>query len=193
MPPRDSSEPAAPAMASIAGVMARHSRDEVARCGSTRGSARVEPVDVGEQHQAVGADHRGDARGEPVVVAVADLVGRHRVVLVDDRDRAERRAASPASRARSDSAGAPRCRSSVSRTCAAVSPCSRRHSSQACASAICPTAAAAWLSSSFSAPRVQAEHAAAERDRAGRDDEHVACRARAVRRCRRRARPASRG
>jgi len=34
-------------------------------------------------------DEGGDERGEPVVVAEADLVGGDRVVLVDDRDRAE--------------------------------------------------------------------------------------------------------
>ena len=50
------------------------------------GRRRVEAVDVGQQHQAVGAHHAGDAGGEAVVVAVADLGGGHRVVLVDDRD-----------------------------------------------------------------------------------------------------------
>ncbi len=53
----------------------------------------VEAVDVGQQHQAVGARHLRDARGQPVVVAVADLGGGHGVVLVDDRDRAELAAA----------------------------------------------------------------------------------------------------
>ena len=33
----------------------------------------------------IGARHGGDARGQPVVVAVADFGGRDRVVLVDDR------------------------------------------------------------------------------------------------------------
>ena len=45
----------------------------------------VEAVDVGQQHQQVGARHGGDARREPVVVAVADLVGGDGVVLVDHR------------------------------------------------------------------------------------------------------------
>ena len=49
----------------------------------------VERVDVGEEHEGVRV---GDVRhegGEPVVVAEADLLGRHGVVLVDDRDDAE--------------------------------------------------------------------------------------------------------
>ncbi len=50
------------------------------------GRRGVEAVDVGEQHQAVGAHHAGDAGGQPVVVAVADLAGGHRVVLVDHGD-----------------------------------------------------------------------------------------------------------
>ena len=36
--------------------------------------AVVEAVDVGEQHEQVGADEVGDEGGEPVVVAEADLV-----------------------------------------------------------------------------------------------------------------------
>ena len=55
----------------------------------TRWIGGVETIDIGEQHEAVGARHLRDARGKPVVVAVADLGGRHGVVLVDDRDRAE--------------------------------------------------------------------------------------------------------
>ena len=50
----------------------------------------VDAVDVGQQHQHVGAHQMRDERGEPVVVAEADLVGGDRVVLVDDRDDAER-------------------------------------------------------------------------------------------------------
>ncbi len=48
-----------------------------------RGRRGVEAVDVGQQHEAVGGDHGGDARRQPVVVAVADLGRRDRVVLVD--------------------------------------------------------------------------------------------------------------
>ena len=54
-----------------------------------RGRPVVEAVDVGEQHEQVGVHEVRDERGEPVVVAEADLVGGHRVVLVDDRDDAE--------------------------------------------------------------------------------------------------------
>ena len=54
-----------------------------------RGRGRVKPVDVGQEHEAVGRYHAGDARGEPVVVAVADFGSGHGVVLVHDRDRAQ--------------------------------------------------------------------------------------------------------
>ena len=49
----------------------------------------VEPVDVRQQDQRVGAGHLGDAGGQPVVVAEADLGGGDGVVLVDDGDAAE--------------------------------------------------------------------------------------------------------
>src|SRR6201996_5304798 len=45
----------------------------------------IQAVDVGEQDQRVGPGDVGDQRGQPVVVAEADLVSGHRVVLVDDR------------------------------------------------------------------------------------------------------------
>ncbi|MCY1300574.1 hypothetical protein D9M70_501460 [compost metagenome] len=45
----------------------------------------IEPVDIGEQHQEVGADHGGDAGGEAIIVAIADFGRCDRVVLVDDR------------------------------------------------------------------------------------------------------------
>ena len=85
--------PAPPAIASISG------RDARRRTGMKRGVGiecrrrGVEPVDVGEQHQQVGAHHGGDARRQAVVVAVADLGGRDRVVLVDDRHGAQLAAA----------------------------------------------------------------------------------------------------
>jgi hypothetical protein len=44
---------------------------------------------------------------------------------------------------------------------------------QARASAIWPTAAAAWLSSSLQRPGGQAEHGAAQRDGAGRDHQNL--------------------
>ena len=49
----------------------------------------VEPVDIRQQDQRIGAGHLGDAGGQPVVVAEADLGGGDRVVLVDDGDAAE--------------------------------------------------------------------------------------------------------
>jgi hypothetical protein len=80
MPPRENSEAAPPAIASMAGVTRSTSRISVA----------PEALDVGEQDQEIGARHRRHARGEAVVVAVADLAGRDRVVLVDDGDGAHR-------------------------------------------------------------------------------------------------------
>ena len=56
--------------------------------GSMRGIGRQEPVGVGQQHEQVGADQDRDLRGEEVVVAEGDLVGRRGVVLVDDRHHA---------------------------------------------------------------------------------------------------------
>ena len=46
---------------------------------------REQPVGVGQQDEQVGADQDRDLGGEEVVVAEGDLVGRRRVVLVDDR------------------------------------------------------------------------------------------------------------
>ena len=50
---------------------------------------RVQPVDVGQQHQAIGAHHLRHPSGETIVVAVADLRSGDRVVLVDDGNGAE--------------------------------------------------------------------------------------------------------
>ena len=61
---------------------------------------RVEPVGVGQQHQQLGAEQDRDLRGEEVVVAEGDLVGRGRVVLVDRPGRRASRAACAASGAR---------------------------------------------------------------------------------------------
>ena len=52
-------------------------------------SARVDAVDLGEQHEQPGVRQDGDLRRQRVVVAEGDLVGRRRVVLVHDRHRAE--------------------------------------------------------------------------------------------------------
>ena len=77
---------ACPAMASISGVISLTS-------GMSRASGRarrrgIEPVNIGEQHQAIGRHHRGNPGRQPVIVAIADFGRRHRVVLVDDRHRA---------------------------------------------------------------------------------------------------------
>ena len=87
MPPRDRPDPAAPAMASISGVM-RSTRGDVLCRRVGAGRRVIEAVDVGQQHDQIGAHHGADAGGEPVIVAVTDFGGRHRVVLVDDRHRA---------------------------------------------------------------------------------------------------------
>ena len=49
----------------------------------------IEALLVGEQHQYIRLNEVGDQRAERVVVAEADFIGRHGVVLVDDRDHAE--------------------------------------------------------------------------------------------------------
>ena len=51
--------------------------------------AVVDAVDVGQQDERVGPGDVRHERGEPVVVAEPDLLGGDRVVLVDDRQRAE--------------------------------------------------------------------------------------------------------
>ena len=56
---------------------------------SRLGSAVSKPGDVGEQHEELGADQVRHEGGQAVVVAEADLLVGHRVVLVDDRDHAK--------------------------------------------------------------------------------------------------------
>ena len=89
MPPLLNPETGPSAIRSISGVMARTSGMWRALRVALR-IGGVEPVDVGEQHEAIGFHHRGDARAQPVVVAVADFGGRDRVVLVDHRNGVER-------------------------------------------------------------------------------------------------------
>ena len=141
---------APPAMASICGGQPRHR----GRCSRRRIAARiggVEAVDVGQQHQQVGADHLRHAGGQPVVVAVADLLGGHGVVLVDHRRRRPAPAGSRGWRARSASGGGPRCRRGSAgpgrRRCRAGSSAS----SQARISSDWPAAAAACFSGRVSA------------------------------------------
>ena len=56
--------------------------------GIGAGRRVIKPVDIGQQDQQIGARHGGDARGEAIIVAIADFVGGHRVVLVDHGHRA---------------------------------------------------------------------------------------------------------
>ena len=151
----------------------------------------VEPVDVGEQHQAVGADHGGDARRQPVVVAVADLGGRHRVVLVDDRHRAASSGASRASRGRSDSGAAPPCRPRVSRICAAVSPRSCRHRDPGACQRHLPHRSGRLRLLELQRPALEAEHRGARARWRRRTRREAAAPARPARRCRRQARQAT--
>ncbi len=69
-------------------VVGSHLADEAGRAVDA-GVARVEPVGVGEQDQQVGGHQVRHERGHAVVVAVADLVDRDGVVLVDDRHAAQ--------------------------------------------------------------------------------------------------------
>ena len=92
--------PALPAIASISGVICAHLDGPACAARAAARRSGVEAVDVGEQHQAVGAHHAGDAGRQAVVVAVADLGGRDRVVLVDDRHRALRQQRGDGLRAR---------------------------------------------------------------------------------------------
>ena len=83
MPPRESSEAAPPAIASISRRDALDDRDQL-RLRIVLRRRVVEPGDIGQQNQQIGARHGRDARGEAVIVAVADFAGRDRIVLVDD-------------------------------------------------------------------------------------------------------------
>ena len=66
---------------------ALHHRNQLG-VGAGAGRRVVEPVDVRQQHQEVGAHHGRDPGSEAVIVAVTDFVGGDRVVLVDDGHRA---------------------------------------------------------------------------------------------------------
>ena len=50
----------------------------------------IEPGDIGQQNQEIGARHRSDARRQPVIIAVANFARRHGVVFIDDRHGAQR-------------------------------------------------------------------------------------------------------
>jgi hypothetical protein len=86
MPPLDRPEPASPAIASISGVIASIS----GRCAAAASPAgwryKARPHPTGARRYP--PRHHRDLRGQPVIVAIADLVGGDGVVLVDDRHRA---------------------------------------------------------------------------------------------------------
>ena len=88
MPPEPTADAEPPPMASISGVISRTSGMSRA-AGSQVRIGGVQAGDVRQQQQAVRARHLRDTRREAIVVAVADFGGRHRVVLVDDRQRTE--------------------------------------------------------------------------------------------------------
>ena len=86
MPPVPTAEPRRATSTPTRSVVRPHV--DPARAGLRRVRG-VEGVDVAEQDQRVGVHQVRDQGGQPVVVAEADLVGGHGVVLVDDRDHAE--------------------------------------------------------------------------------------------------------
>ena len=51
---------------------------------------RVQAVDVGQQHQTISLHHRGYACGEAIIIAITNFGRRHRVILVDHRNRIQR-------------------------------------------------------------------------------------------------------
>ena len=71
------------------GTDARHQRHQLGVAPVARRRV-VKPVDVGEQHQEIGARHGGDAGGEAIIVPIADFRRRDRVVLIDHRHGAQR-------------------------------------------------------------------------------------------------------
>ena len=85
IPPEPSGEVAWPISSSPS--RAKSSTSSTSRAdASVARIGREQAVDVREQDEQVGADEDRHLGGEEVVVAEGDLVGRRRVVLVDDRD-----------------------------------------------------------------------------------------------------------
>ena len=102
----------------------RAPRSRARASGSRAGSLVYRAVDVGQHDQQVGGHQDRDLRGEDVVVAEADLVGRGRVVLVDHRHDVPLEQLARACAARSRTARAPTMSKNVSSTWAACTPCS---------------------------------------------------------------------
>ena len=84
MPPEPSGDVWWPISSAPSASGSRDVVDQLARRVEPR-IGGVEPARVGEQHEQVGAHQHRHLGGEEVVVAEGDLVGRGRVVLVDDR------------------------------------------------------------------------------------------------------------
>jgi hypothetical protein len=95
IPPRPMALPAPPAIRSSSGSPRARALHERGRRIDARIGAEQARL-IGEQHEHVRFDEVGHERAERVVVAEADLVGGHRVVLVDDRDHAQAEQASSA-------------------------------------------------------------------------------------------------
>jgi len=88
MPPDPMALLTPPAIASIRRRDFEHPGNEL-RVGIVVRVGRVQSVDIRQENQAIGAHHLRDACREAVVVAVADLGRRDRVVFVDHRHRPE--------------------------------------------------------------------------------------------------------
>ena len=83
MPPRPRAPGRLPAALLDVGVDGLHLVQQ-AGVGMFPGVLIEEAVDVGEEHQEVGAHQVADQGGQVVVVAELELVGGHGVVFVDD-------------------------------------------------------------------------------------------------------------
>jgi hypothetical protein len=88
MPPRPRAERNPVGHDAEDGVIGGHVGDQCC-AGIPAGIGGEQAVEVGQQQEHVGADEVGDERGEPVVVAEADLVVGHGVALVHDRHAAQ--------------------------------------------------------------------------------------------------------
>ena len=171
IPPLPRAVPAPPAIASSAASISTISSMSDA-ASSTRGSAVNTPEVSVSSTSSVGAHEVGHEGGEAVVVAVADLVVGHGVVLVDHRDDPEVHQPANVSRAWRYWARWPKS-NGVSSTCPATSPCAANIAPNRSISRGCPTAATAW-SVPMSVGRLdQAERGHPRRDRAGCDEHHL--------------------
>ena len=45
---------------------------------------RIKPVNIGEQYQRICSEHLSGARGQTVIIAVADFIRGDGIILVDD-------------------------------------------------------------------------------------------------------------